>query len=157
MPIKPENKARYPADWKTVRESILARAMNRCEQCKVINGTRIARGAGTDHGTYMTSDAEVFDAEDGSFLGQCRMSDYEVGRMTNIVLTVAHLDHQPENCDPSNLRAWCQMHHLRYDAEHHSVNARATRRAKLGNLELEFADSQGGIPRTQGRNGGGEG
>jgi len=25
-----------------------------------------------------------------------------------VVLTVAHLGHTPENCDPANLRAWCQ-------------------------------------------------
>ena len=31
MPIKPENKARYPKDWKQVRARILVRAGNRCE------------------------------------------------------------------------------------------------------------------------------
>ena len=46
-----------------------------------------------------------------------------------IVLTIAHLDHQPENCDPENLRAWCQRHHLAYDADHHKANAYRTRKA----------------------------
>ena len=45
-----------------------------------------------------------------------------------VVLTVAHLDHNPANCDPANLRAWCQPHHLRYDAQHHARNAANTRR-----------------------------
>lgn len=31
MPIKPDNKARYPADWKQIRAKILERAQNRCE------------------------------------------------------------------------------------------------------------------------------
>ena len=31
MPIKPENKARYPANWKLIREDILRRALWRCE------------------------------------------------------------------------------------------------------------------------------
>ena len=31
MPIKPENRSRYPADWPEVRERILARAGYRCE------------------------------------------------------------------------------------------------------------------------------
>jgi hypothetical protein len=46
-----------------------------------------------------------------------------------IVLTVADLDHQPENCAHDNLRAWRQRHHLGYDARHHQVTAWRTRRA----------------------------
>jgi hypothetical protein len=53
-----------------------------------------------------------------------------------IVLTVAHLNHEPEDCRESNLRAWCQRHHLAYDHEHHQANAQATRRARAGTLEL---------------------
>jgi 5-methylcytosine-specific restriction endonuclease McrA len=36
-------------------------------------------------------------------------------RIVRIILTVAHLDHQPENCAPENLKAWCQRCHNRYD------------------------------------------
>ena len=39
MPIKPENKARYPKDWKDIRARILQRANNRCEFCGVENHT----------------------------------------------------------------------------------------------------------------------
>lgn len=56
--------------------------------------------------------------------------------LTVIVLTCAHLDHQPENCDPANLRMLCQRHHLAHDHHHHRANAQATRRAKAGTLEL---------------------
>lgn len=138
MPIKPENRARYPANWQEIRDAILLRAEHRCEQCKVPNHARIARGAGEDAGTFMTDDAYVYDALTGEQLGQCRMSDYDVGRMTNVVLTIAHLDHTPENCDPANLKALCQRCHLAYDAEHHKATAQATRRARLGNMELEL-------------------
>lgn len=130
MPIKPENRPRYPTNWGGIRASILARAQDRCEQCKAPNGVLIARGAGRDVDTYMTNEAEVFDANTGEHLGRQRMSDYEVDRMVKIVLTIAHLDHTPENCDPANLRAWCQRCHLRYDAKHHAENARRTRRAR---------------------------
>lgn len=136
MPIKPENKARYPADWKQIRASILVRAGNCCEHCHVPNRVRIARGQGDDADTYMMDDAKVYCANTGEYLGQCRMSDYDVARMTDIVLTIAHLDHQPENCDPANLKALCQRCHLTYDAEHHKANAKATRRAQLNNGEL---------------------
>lgn len=136
MPIKPENRARYPKDWKQIRESILARAENRCEFCKVLNRTRIARGAGDDFGTYMTDAADVFCHETGQHFGQCRMSDYDVLRMVDIVLTIAHLDHQPEHNDPSNLKALCQKCHLSYDAKHHAQTAATTRRDRANTLEL---------------------
>lgn len=136
MPIKPENKARYPKEWPQIRAAILERAGHKCEKCKAPNRTRIARGGDDDSGTYMLDSADVFDAETGEHLGRCRMSDYSVLRMTDVVLTIAHLDHVPENCEPGNLRAWCQRCHLRYDAEHHKQTAWATRRAASGTAEL---------------------
>lgn len=136
MPIKPENKARYPANWKEIREAILERAAHRCEQCKVPNRERIARGDGRFVDTYQMNDAEVYCANTGESLGRVRMSDYEVKNMVDIVLTIAHMDHTPENCAPENLKALCQRCHLRHDAEHHAETARATRRARLNNLEL---------------------
>ena len=86
MPIKPENKKRYPANWKQIRESILERAHNRCEFC------------GKQNHTYFWNE--------------------KTGKMVKVVLTIAHLDHTPENCDPENLRALCQACHNRYDAKH---------------------------------------
>ena len=50
--------------------------------------------------------------------------------MIAIVLTVAHLDHNPANCEPDNLRALCQMCHLNYDLKHHLRNASHTRSIK---------------------------
>lgn len=39
-------------------------------------------------------------------------------------LTVHHIDHQPENCDPGNLIALCAPCHLRADAKHHAESRR---------------------------------
>ena len=47
-----------------------------------------------------------------------------------------HFDEYPENCADENLRAWCQRHHLRYDAKHHAETAYATRRARANTHEL---------------------
>lgn len=138
MPIKAENRARYPKDWPAIRAAILERAGHKCETCAAPDRTRIARGTGHDAGTYMLDSADVFCATTGKHLGQCRHSDYDVLRMVDIVLTVAHLDHTPENCESENLKALCQRCHLAYDAEHHKATAKATRRARLGNLELEL-------------------
>lgn len=146
MPIKPENRKRYPSDWKAIRTEVLERANNRCEQCQAPNGEMIARGGEDDAGTYMTSDAAVYDAANGALLGaHYRMSDYCVDRMTKIVLTIAHIDHVPENCggpgNRPNLLALCQRCHLAHDAEHHAANAAATRRSRraVGDLFEDHA------------------
>ena len=57
-------------------------------------------------------------------------------RVTRVVLTIAHTDHMPENCHPTNLRALCQRCHLAYDAAHHAKTAYQTRRRgrALGDL-----------------------
>lgn len=136
MPIKPANRIRYPANWKQIRVSILERARHCCEQCKVRNHEVIQRGRGSDKGTYREIDTgTVRDAENGYWLGFVHESDY-CGTPTRIVLTIAHLDHTPEHCEPSNLKALCQRCHLAYDAEHHRKNAAATRRARkaIGDL-----------------------
>jgi len=86
MPIKPENRHRYPADWKTVvRPAILKRAGHRCE-------------GSPDY-------------------PNCRAEQYRDHPMTGskVVLTIAHVDQNPENNDHANLRAWCQRCHLNFD------------------------------------------
>jgi hypothetical protein len=91
MPIRPENKARYPKNWKQISERIrIERAQGRCEHI-VENGTRCAAINGQPH--PLTG--------------------------SKVVLTVAHLDHVPENCADENLKAMCQRCHLRYDQHHH--------------------------------------
>lgn len=37
MPIKTENKHRYPSNWREIRAAILERAGDRCEQCGIPN------------------------------------------------------------------------------------------------------------------------
>ncbi|MDG4594200.1 MAG: hypothetical protein P9F75_00650 [Candidatus Contendobacter sp.] len=112
MPIRPENKARYPRDWKQIRAAILERAKNACEQCGITN--RIWRNNRTNAWTQRKDIADRWEKTGDS--------------VTRIVLTIAHLDHTPENCDPANLRALCQRCHLAYDANHHQRTAYETRR-----------------------------
>jgi hypothetical protein len=57
-------------------------------------------------------------------------------RRVRIILTVAHLDHQPENCDESNLLAMCQRCHLRYDREHHAEQRRLNKDKAAGQAAL---------------------
>lgn len=55
---------------------------------------------------------------------------------SKVVLTVGHLEHQPEDCRDEVLKHWCQRCHLRYDQAHHQKNARATRFRKAGQDDL---------------------
>lgn len=101
MPIRPENKSRYPSDWKAIRAEVLDRAGNCCEgtphypDCRAVNGQ--------PH------------PETGS----------------RVVLTTAHMHHNPEdNGTPGRrpmLRALCQRCHLDWDRDHHQRNAAITR------------------------------
>lgn len=134
MPIRPENRNRYPKDWPVIRARILERAGHCCEQCRAPNGMTILRGLGSDRGTYERPDGVVCDAENGGLL--CMRPYGFTGYAVKIVLTVAHLDHVPEHCDDGNLKALCQMHHLRYDARHHAQTARHTRRSRLAVADL---------------------
>lgn len=104
-PIRPENRARYPVDWPAISVRIrFERAAGRCEcegECK--RGTHVGRCPNKHGGAA-----------------------YGTGSL--VCLTVAHLDHTPENCDDANLRAMCQGCHLHYDREHHAQTAAATRK-----------------------------
>ncbi|HEX9837111.1 MAG TPA: hypothetical protein VGB90_09670 [Alphaproteobacteria bacterium] len=44
---------------------------------------------------------------------------------SRVVLTVAHLNHDPGDCDDDNLAALCQRCHNRYDAPHRARGRRA--------------------------------
>lgn len=71
----------------------------------------------------------------------CGAENYKPHPITGsrVVLTVAHLDHNPQNCADDDLKALCQRCHLRYDAAHHKANAARTRYEKKlarGQLEL---------------------
>ena len=117
MPIRPSDRHRYPKDWKSIRTRILERAGHRCEFCGLENG---AIGRRRSDGTFERF--ESLEAEVVSLEGV---------RLTRIVLTIAHLDHTPENNAGSNLRALCQRCHLAHDATEHLRNARDTKRRKL--------------------------
>lgn len=133
MPIKPENRHRYPADWKQVRLRILQRAKYRCEH----QGCRAQHGVTGywRNGRFVRMPEVLWNA--GFKAGDTvACNDGERLKIIKVVLTIAHLDHTPENCADDNLRAWCQRHHLAYDAAHHRANAYATRRARAGTLEL---------------------
>ena len=110
MPISRENAARYPADWRAISLRIKDRARWRCE------GIPGQPTCGAANGERHPITGAV------------------------VVLTVAHMNHQPEDCRAENLRALCQRCHNRYDQSHRQKNAARTRRVKRGIGELFEGD-----------------
>ena len=139
MPIKPENKHRYPKDWPQIRARILERARNRCEECKVKNhalGGRLKDGRWLPALPLGEKMLRLEWPRPGTY-AVCKFRNVtERLRIIRIVLTIAHLDHTPENCADENLRAWCQRCHLAYDAQHHRQTAYQTRRGGKAVAEL---------------------
>jgi hypothetical protein len=112
-PIRAENRDRYPRNWAALSRWVkVDRAGGRCEcegEC----------GRGTHDGRCPNVHGEP-----------------AYGTGSKVVLTTAHLDHTPENSDPTNLRAMCQGCHLHYDRDHHAETRRATRAAAAGLMPL---------------------
>lgn len=101
MPIRAENRRRYPKEWPLISLTIRALAGFKCEWCSAENGKPHPDTGST------------------------------------VVLTVAHLDHTPENCaQRSNLAALCQRCHLNYDRFIHVQHAAQTRRAQMRTPDL---------------------
>lgn len=105
MPIRKSEKSRYPKNWKEISLRIRERSGGRCE-CTTECGLHAEWRCVEVHGTPAI---------------------FAKGK---VILTTAHLDRQPENCSPDNLKAMCQRCHLRYDRPQHAENARVTREAK---------------------------
>ena len=122
MPIRKENRDRYPKDWREFSQRTRDAAGNCCQACGVENGRMIYRGSHELRPAWRYVNDSVFMpsrcAFDGSELHGTTWDDFQArkGGPARVVLTVAHLDHQPENCDTRNLRAWCQRCHNAYDA-----------------------------------------
>ncbi len=111
-PIRPENRGKYPGDWKEISLRIKERAGWRCEcegECGVAHeaqkGLR-STAAGLKRCAEIHGNRPLFFGGKG------------------VVLTVAHLDHDPANCEGSNLKAMCQRCHNRYDLPTRLANRR---------------------------------
>lgn len=122
---------KYPANWRTkIRPAILERANDCCEECGVAN---YSQGYRDKEGNFYEW-SYVWDLLErtGRDLFDDVLAHCSEAKMIKIVLTIAHLDHDVTNNDPSNLKALCQLHHLRHDLQHHKANARKTIDRKKG-------------------------
>ena len=60
---------------------------------------------------------------------QCRKPGEPFDTHKN-TLTVAHLNHIPEDCREKNLKALCAPCHLKYDAKHHAETRKLKREGR---------------------------
>lgn len=131
---------KYPADWFTrIRPDILNRAGNCCEQCGVKN---YATGYRDARGKFYDSQLIIDALEDNGYdyfneeLSNCFDKQGNPTSPIKIVLTIAHLDHDINNNDYSNLKSLCQACHLSHDKEHHAANRKDTLNKRRGLIEL---------------------
>lgn len=131
----PMNRSLYPKNWNAIARQIKSAADWTCQNCdrpcrkpdedwQSLALRAMSEGWGQD----------LWEEEEDEEFGF-----YEGNKFGRFVLTVAHLDHNPANNDPSNLKALCSVCHLRHDAPHHANSRRANRKRKLeqaGQLRL---------------------
>jgi hypothetical protein len=129
-PIRASEKDKYAKDWPAVRARILTRAEGRCEFL-CVDGRR-CNAPDLELVFRSKRNPEIWRSPHGGDCGEADPDCYGV----KVVLTVAHLNHDPSDNRDENLKVGCQLHHLRHDSKHHQANAAATRRAKKNNAEL---------------------
>ena len=120
---------KYPSNWKTeIRPAILERANNCCEFCKVPNYKLILRGTWNDTECYQDDDGTIYDANTSEVIGSDYVGEvHPTNKLIKVVLTIAHLDHDINNNDFSNLKALCQRCHNRYDVGFRKENRKTNK------------------------------
>ena len=136
MPIRPSLRWFYPIDWPELSRAIrFGRAKGHCEGCSRRHGTKVmclGDGRWFDHNETCWRDGH------GSQCPAPWGADLDRVRITRVVLAAAHVDHDPANSDPSNLKSLCQRCHMIHDRPHHVAQRRLTylRRWAIGDLFL---------------------
>lgn len=106
MPIRPENRKLYAPDWKQISLRIRERGGNRCE------------------GSPKYPDCRAENGQPHPVTG------------SRVVLTTAHLDHDPRNNLPGNLKSLCQKCHNSHDAAHRAAGVKERRWKARGQTGL---------------------
>lgn len=131
----PMNRKRYPKNWNAIALEIKEAAAWNCEQCG-----RPCRRPGESIAELIErvspdySQKDLWEWEESEEFGLI-----EVPKIGRFILTVAHLNHQPEDCRRENLKALCSVCHLRYDRPALYIK-RQLKREWEGQMRLELGD-----------------
>jgi len=126
MPINPELKHLYPPDWKAISLRIrFERAGGKCERCEA------------PHGWFRRADEPdlFFDSLEEAVLYSDNVHEDDTS-ISRVVLTTAHLNHDPSDNREENLAALCQRCHLAHDLKHHLQSRRINREKASGQQRL---------------------
>jgi hypothetical protein len=103
MPIRASLRWFYPIDWPQLSRQIrFGRARGRCETCSRRHGTKVlclpdGRWFDRDENCWCDGHGNRCIPPWGAALDQLRV--------TRVILATAHLDHDPSNSAPSNLKS----------------------------------------------------
>ncbi len=118
MPIKPEKKKLYAANWKEIVAVVRKRSNDQCELCGAGNQFIIVRDKQFPaNWLYQAKDMEPIDY---------------YRQPIRVVLTVAHINQDPTDNRMVNLLHLCQRCHNRIDLPYRMDNAAKTRGRKTG-------------------------
>jgi hypothetical protein len=128
MPIRKDLRKFYTGpEWEEARERTLERAGHKCEQCGKPNYAWIFTytwksrmqwsGEWLYHMIWIQEGLEEWRTEHGFSCSPWRM--HGLPRRVQVLLGVAHADHNPANRSDDNLRCWCPWCHFRHDAPKH--------------------------------------
>lgn len=130
----PHDKSRYPKNWKAIALQVKENAGWCCEEC--------GRPCRKPKVSWLDFVQWLFN-QDSPWVDQIseEVHNEETGEWGSVdhpqrfTLTVAHLDHDPENPD-ARLAALCAPCHLRYDAPMKAAKRKNKQAKKVGQLSL---------------------
>jgi hypothetical protein len=134
MPIKPEMRWFYPIDWPQLSHYVrFERAGGVCQHCGRPHAAMVYC---LPDGRWYDETRQAWRNHRGRLVRAPDFQEMAPLRQTRVFLAAAHLDHDPGNNRPKNLKGLCQRCHLTHDRPHHLARRRITyllRRA-LGDL-----------------------
>jgi hypothetical protein len=136
MPIRPELRPLYPPHWRELSSHVrFERAEGRCQRC---GRPHLALLRCLPDGRWFDEQAATWRDRRGRPARWPDLMETTRFRVTRVVLAAAHLDSDPTNNRPKNLRALCQRCHMLHDRPHHLAQRWITyrRRLAVGDLFL---------------------
>jgi hypothetical protein len=136
MPIRPELRPLYPPHWRELSRHVrFERAEGRCQRC---GRPHLALLRCLPDGRWFDEQAATWRDRRGRPARWPDLMETARFRVTRVVLAAAHLDSDPTNNRPKNLRAFCQRCHMLHDRSHHLSQRWITyrRRSAVGDFFL---------------------
>ena len=122
MPIRPQHRWLYPIDWPQISASI------RFSAAPKVGASGAAARTGASSFTSATAAGGTSKRRSGATAkgkalarlpARAPSPEGEAIRTTKVILAAAHLDHDPGNNRPRNLKALCQRCHMLHDRDEH--------------------------------------